>query len=69
MEHVTNFVEGHLDDFEEDLDQPIGERLLKMVIVGTVGIIATSIASAIYDLVRRGEDEEEAPELVAVPSE
>lgn len=55
---MDEWINEHLDEKEEEWNQPIGERLLKMVIVGAVSVVATSLASAAYDKAFRKELEE-----------
>lgn len=58
---MEEWIENKLDEKEKEWDAPIGERLLKMVIVGTVSVLATAVASTTYDHFAKKSKELPAP--------
>jgi len=55
-----------LDDIEAEWEEPMGERLLKVLVVGAVTLVAGMIIEWAYDLTRdqfRSTDEIVPPEL------
>lgn len=68
IEHIEQFIESKVESQEEDLQNPLGERLMKATVVAAAGVFATAIAGAIWDHIRNRPETVEL-EAVDVPQD
>ena len=49
---MDEFIEKKLDEFEEDWERPIGQRILKVVVIGVATTLFAWFAEDVYDRIR-----------------
>ena len=69
-EHIEQFIETRVENQEQELQKDLGERMMKSATVAMVGVLATAIASAIWDAVKeRHETQNDETQTVQEPTE
>lgn len=46
---MNDFIEGKIQEFEQEAARPLGERIGKMAFVGLVGLLASAAAESLFD--------------------
>lgn len=49
---MNEFIEHKLDEIEDEWERPIGERLLKVVVIGVATVLFGWGAESLYDKIR-----------------